>query len=156
MPKPQTATVKLEITNDDGSKTVVTTAELDATRLVPNRFTDPTDAPEHVVIGMRNPFYDESDYFQRQDRFLTQTSLKMREPDTHFFLNLQMPALDPHSHVYTIQELEAPLKRVVAYYNQKTKRVQIANYTESDAEGLNIQDTASKFKDSIYFFLDIP
>lgn len=92
----------------------------------------------------------------RLEADILQTIIRHAQPrETHFNLQLQLPPVDANKHVYTIREVEAPLTRVVACYNQKTKKVQITQYEEGGASN-NIQDTAAIFKDSIYFFLDIP
>lgn len=153
MPSPKTATLRLEIVNDDGSKTVVTTAELDASNLPHNRHTRPTDSPEHIVIGMKDPFYDESDWFERRDRWVDDNFRRFRisSPETHFSLQLQLPPVKSGEHVYTIQTIEAPDTRVIMMYHPGTNKAQLTSWKESD-----VLANAEHWRDTIYFFLDIP
>lgn len=154
MTAPKTVTVKMEIVNEDGSKTIVTTAELDATRISPRG--DTKNSAERIIIGMIDPTYDESNWYDRRDRWVGDSRFPVRPYESHFNLDLQLMPVKPGETVFTITKIEPPLTRLVAYYNKKSKKVQITSYTEGGEGGSNIQETAAIFKDSIYFFLDIP
>lgn len=150
MPSPKTATITMTIVNDDGSKTIVETADLDATRLPNNRYSRPTDAAEHMVIGMVDPFHDESNWFERRDFWTDQfqeTRLIPRE--THFNLQLQLPPVNSSGHVYTIRVVEPPIQRVVMGLRRGKPEVQTLSEEEAAA-------VADRYDGLHLFFLDIP
>ena len=58
MPSPKTATLRLEIVNDDGSKTIVTTSMLDASNLPSWGGRDAS--PECVSVRMVVPYFEDT------------------------------------------------------------------------------------------------
>jgi hypothetical protein len=149
MPKPKTATLTLEIVNDDGSKTVVTTADLDASRLPGDHIRSSEEVlenPSHILLGMEDPYrksnYDMG-YVYDYARFLSPV-------EDHFALNLRLPAVEKGVTVYTITEIEAPLTRVVMCAH-RSGTISFTKWTEEDA-----QKRAEEFPHILYFFLDIP
>ena len=153
MPKPKTAKLTLEILNDDGSKTIVTTEDLDASKLREKHGYRPQSEndPDHIVIGMKDPLYDEErDYFRRRNRWTNQY-LDLPPLDTHFFMNLQLEPVKKNGPVYHIQKIEAPDTRVIMMYVGGEPK--LCYWTEEDA-----QEIAARLlhMDTIYFFLDIP
>jgi len=153
MPKPKTAKLTLEITNDDGSKTRIVTADLDASKLRENS-RKPEDDPDHIVLGMKDPWYDESDYFERRDRWVTDTLRIPTFPDSHFFLDLQLEPVKKGSAVYTIEKIEAPATNIVMIFNAN-KPVMCAFDEKVAAEKAENFGTSGPYA-PIYFLLDIP
>lgn len=150
MPKPKTAKLTLEIVNDDGSKEIITTEDLDASRL--KDFPHTEKDYDHVVMGMEDPFYDEDDYFTRRDQWV-HDFLRVPKPDSHFFMRLRLEPVDKTKHVYHIRKVEAPDTSVVMIFN--ANRPVVCNFNE-----LKAQRKAEAFGTGpdapIYFLLDIP
>jgi len=153
MPKPKTATLKLEIVNDDGSKTIVTTANLDATKL-PERG-NTADWQDHIELGMRDPYYDPDDFNDRRNRWVNDT-LCIAPRDSHFYLKLQLPPVHQSKHVYQIQEIEAPDTSVVMTTDGRGSRMIPCNFDEKTAAKKAEEFGTSGPFAPIYFILDIP
>lgn len=152
MPSPKTATLRLEIVNDDGSKTIVTTSELDASKLPARGARD--DSPERIIIGMVDPYYD-PDFFGRRDRWVNDMVAIAPSPETHFNLNFQLPPVDKSKHVYQIEEIEAPATNIVMIFN--AGKPVICNFDETvAAEKAEKFGTHGSWNPPIYFLLDIP
>lgn len=151
MVAPKTARVTLEVTNDDGSKMILQTEDLDASRLPGRRPTSESD-PDHMVVGMVDPYYNESNYFQRRNQWADDLRAFPRNRQSHFFLNIQLEPMDPRT-AYTITEIEAPDTNVVLVWT--AGKPSVYNFDErkaaAKAEAFGTQPGAP-----IYFILDIP
>lgn len=144
----KTAKVTIEIINEDGGKTIVTTELLDASKLP--AFGRSRDRKDHIEIGMKDPFYDPDDWRQRKERWIDDLR-SMPSTPSHFHLDLQLPPVKKTGPVYQIQTIDPPLTRLVMMYNPGSRRAQVVKWTEEE-----IQDRAEEYEGSIYFFLDIP
>ena len=155
MPSPKTATLRLEIVNDDGSKTIVTTSELDASKLPAWGARD--DSPERIIVGMVDPYFDENDFSGRRDWWVN-SMLAIDPPrETHFNLNCQLPPVDKSKHVYQIQEIEAPDTSVVMTTDGQGTRMFPCNFDEKTAARKAEKfGTSSAYDTPIYFLLEIP
>ena len=137
---------------EDGSKTIVKSELLDASKLPDNYAGLAENLPDHAVIGMEDPWHDPDDWGDRRRhgglgydnlcRFMPPT-------ETHFFMRLRMEPLDPRK-AYTIQYVEAPQTRVVMHV-MTNGSLDVKDWTEEKA-----QQYAENFPSRIIFFLDIP
>lgn len=151
MPKPKTATVTLEILNDDGSRSIVKSSELDASKIPDKSQYASERDPSHMLVGMVDPWRDEdSDWYLRRDRWVD-NMVRLQPRESHFFLNVQLEPVNPNGAFYTIQEIEAPATRVVLCYTGGDPIV--CTWSEKD-----VQKKAAEMLHFgvIYFFLDIP
>jgi len=148
MAKPKTATLKLEIVNDDGSKTIVTTANLDASKLREKHgYSRNENDPDHIVIGMSDPYADDDDFFSRRRHYVDR--LLDRPFESHFFLNLRLEPVKKGETVYTIEKIDPPVTRVVMALRQGKPELQ--TLTESEAAGM-----ADLYDGLHMFLLDVP
>lgn len=148
MPSPKTATLRFEIVNDDGSKTIVTTAELDASKLPALGARE--DSPERIIIGMVDPHHDPYGFDQRRDWWINETVAINIPRKTHFNLNLQLPPTDPNKPVYAIEEIEAPDTQVIVVVHPGDTMRVVTSHTEKGIQRL------AEHSESIFFFLNIP
>lgn len=155
----KTVRVNVECVHEDGSTTVVTTNELDASGVMR---CNTKDMPSHAMIGTSHPFHDEERQAWSAMYYRDWSSIHDRGPE-FFTLDIQLPVtsegMKEKGWIYQTKHTEKPTNRMFfrvhrrMAYGVSEGKLSLINQTGTEEE---VRNLAEQFPTSIFFMAEVP